>query len=282
MPSSEHTKRNIGGADWVAILEAQAACPPARPREPLRLAEPAVSIGSIEPAVAIRLADAGLPLEPFDGRWRVAGPADDGLRRIAEWLHANGASQRWRNELLAVEAEGGHTAARIERAAMRALGLTTRAVHLVGRTEAGEVWVQQRAFDKSTDPGLWDTLMGGQVAAGESTADTLERETREEAGLAIGSLRDLEARGRLTIRRPVIDGYMVEHIEVFEAVVPAGLFPQNRDGEVERFELLTPAALVERLREGVFTLEAALILIGSLRRRGLLPEGPPGKLSIVR
>ena len=68
---------------------------------------------------------------------------------------------------------------------MRPLGITTHAVHLVGWTPDGAVWVQQRAHDKATDPGLWDTTMGGLVTAGESIAATLMRETEEEAGLAV-------------------------------------------------------------------------------------------------
>ena len=59
--------------------------------------------------------------------------------------------------------------------------------------------------------------MGGQVAAGESIAATLARETMEEAGLALADLRDLERCPPITIRRPVAEGYMVERIEVFRA-----------------------------------------------------------------
>jgi 8-oxo-dGTP pyrophosphatase MutT (NUDIX family) len=113
-------------------------------------------------------------------------------------------------------------------------------------------------------------MMGGLVTAGESTAATLARETDEEAGLAIDALESLAPAGRITIRRPVSDGYMVEHIEVFEAVVPDGLEPFNRDGEVDRFERLAPTALLERLQQDRFTLEAALILAASLQRRGQL------------
>ena len=40
----------------------------------------------------------------------------------------------------------------IERAAVWPLGITTHAVHLVGQTPARDVWVQQRAFNKSNDP----------------------------------------------------------------------------------------------------------------------------------
>ena len=190
------------------------------------------------------------------------------LERIARWLHENGLCSRWRDELLDVVADGGVVVGRIERAATRPLGLTTRAVHLIGYTAGGAVWVQQRAFDKATDPGLWDTLTGGLVAAGESIAETLARETREEAGLALEDLQGLEPCGRITVRRPVADGYMVEHIEVFEAVVPDAIEPANQDGEVERFECLAAEPLLARLRADAFTLEAALILAQRLPRWG--------------
>ena len=111
-------------------------------------------------------------------------------------------------------------------------------MHLIGQRADGRVWVQQRALDKATDPGLWDTLMGGLVSARESLTTTLERETWEEAGLRIDQLHAVRPFTRISVRRPVTDGYMVEHIEVFEAVVPDTLTPQNQDGEVE---LLVPA-----------------------------------------
>ena len=122
--------------------------------------------------------------------------------------------------------------------------------------------MQRRALDKATDAGLWDTLMGGQVGAGESVRDTLTREAWEEAGLQIDALQAVEPVRRLVVRRPVGEGYLVETLHVFDAIVPDGLQPVNQDGEVERFECLSAAELDARLRAGLFTLEAALILAG--------------------
>ena len=155
---------------------------------------------------------------------------------------------------------GGRTLAAVERSVVRVLGLRTFAVHLCGRTLDGRFWVQQRAFDKATDPGRWDTLMGGQMAAGESIETTLERETGEEAGLAPADLAALARGPDVLVRRPVAEGYMDERIAVFRAVLGAGLAPANRDGEVVRFECLDEAALRRRLADGEFTLEASLIL----------------------
>ena len=257
--------------DWVRVLRERANQPPLRPREPLAIGPGGVArVGSIEPLLARAMAAAGLPMRPLGAGWRVAEPADESLAQVARWLDANQLGSRWRNELLAVTDLRGDRLGAIERAAVRPLGITTHAVHLVGWTPDGAVWVQQRAQDKSTDPGLWDTTMGGLVTAGESIAATLVRETEEEAGLAIEALEQVTSAGRITIRRPVSDGYMIEHIEVFEAVVPRGLEPVNRDGEVDRFEALMPAELIARMQDDSFTLEAALILVEALRRRAHL------------
>jgi 8-oxo-dGTP pyrophosphatase MutT (NUDIX family) len=256
-------------SDWLASLRRAASAPPLRPRVELHLEGGGRGhrVGSIEPAIAARLAAAGLPLAACADGFIVAAPADRSLAAIARWLHGERIAAHWRDELLAVVDDGGRAVATIERAVVRILGLATTAVHLVGYAEDGAVWVQLRARSKSTDPGLWDTLMGGQVSAGESIADTLARETMEEAGLALADLGELERAAPVLLRRPVREGYMVERIEVFRARVAAGATPTNRDGEVERFECLAVAALHERLRAGAFTFEAGLILGAEVERR---------------
>jgi len=109
------------------------------------------------------------------------------------------------------------------------------------------------------DPGMLDTLVGGLMALGESTPDSLERETWEEAGLRLAELNGLRDLGRLVVRRPVSDGYMVEHIEMYSATIPPGITPQNQDGEVMAFECLGIDELFSAMRDGLFTFEATLI-----------------------
>jgi 8-oxo-dGTP pyrophosphatase MutT (NUDIX family) len=254
--------------EWWLRLAERAQEPPLRPRRPLRIESAALPIGSIEPRLAYHLRAAHLPLRLHEGVEVLTGAPDAALAEIARWMNVQGLGGPWRDELLAVTDEEGTRHAVIERAAVRPLGIATFAVHLIGFTPQGHVWVQQRALDKATDPGLWDTLMGGMVAANETPDSALERETWEEAGLRIAELQALQAVGRISVRRPVRQGYMVEHSDVFEALIPAALTPVNQDGEVERFECLSPESLVERMADGQFTLEAALMLAESLRRRG--------------
>jgi 8-oxo-dGTP pyrophosphatase MutT (NUDIX family) len=262
-------------AQWLHQLRQRADAAPSRPREPLRLASPAVQIGTIEPELARRMVAAGLSLCATDDGWRIDGPADAALEQLARWLSAQGLASRWRNELLAVDATDGTPAvARVERAAVRPLGIATHAVHLIGRSAEGGYWVQQRALDKSTDPGLWDTLMGGLVCAGETIEQTLERETWEEAGLRPSQLEALRSHGRVTVRRPLREGYMIEHIHVYEATLMAGALPVNQDGEVARFDCMDPPTLLERLRADAFTLEAALVLAHPSGPLNVWVDGP--------
>jgi 8-oxo-dGTP pyrophosphatase MutT (NUDIX family) len=256
---------------WWAQREARAAQPPLRPRAALFIDGCASPVGSIEAPLADALRAAGLPLVQQGEAERVSGDVDAALARIAQWLFAQGLCGKWRGELLAVTDESLQRRAVVERAAVRPLGIATFAVHLVGFSGTGDIWVQQRALDKAVDPGRWDTLVGGLVAADEDDALALERETWEEAGLRLHALQACAKADRITVRHPVHEGYMVEHIDIFEAVVPDGMNPANQDGEVARFDCVAPGELIERLAAGAFTLEAGLVLMCCLERRGLIP-----------
>jgi len=252
-------------AAWQALFAA-AAQPPVAPRRPLIVAGAAV--GSIEAALAEQLLAADLPLwATAAGAIAVDGPTDAALALVADWLRDQGHAGRWRDELLPVLDERHNPVARIERAAVRPLGIATHAVHLIGW--AGEPagafqWLQLRAMDKATDPGLWDTMVGGLVAAGETPMQSLERECWEEAGLRLAELGPLQAAGIVTVRRPVqgsgTGGYMVEHIHAMHCTVPPGSVPDNRDGEVERFECVPATEVATRIGAGAVTLEAALVI----------------------
>jgi 8-oxo-dGTP pyrophosphatase MutT (NUDIX family) len=257
-------------AAWLATLRAGAEQAPLRPRLPLWAG--AAQIGSVEPEFIAKICLSGtvdlrelLLNEERDGvvGWNLAGEPLATLAYLANVLRAAGLAHAWRNEQLAVPDGDGQRVATVERAVVRGLGITTQAVHLVGVAPDGRHWVQQRAFNKPNDPGLWDTLMGGMVSAADTVDTALVRETWEEAGLHVAQLNDVQPGGRLTIRRPSSDcagaGYVVEHIDWFVATIPEHLTPVNQDGEVEQFVLMDQATLWQHMLRGDFTNEAALI-----------------------
>jgi 8-oxo-dGTP pyrophosphatase MutT (NUDIX family) len=259
-------------ADWLRRLRASANAPPLRQRVPLWAGESA--IGSLEPDFLSQI-----KLQPFfvgheellkkerpsELGWRLLGDVSASLDQLAKALHSADLSGAWRGEQLAVHDQFGHLKGTVERAAVRPLGIATQAVHLAARTSDGRHWVQQRALNKSNDPGLWDTLMGGMVSSAETVASAFVRETWEEAGLKPSQLQNLLRGGALSIRKPSIDGngagYVVEDIDWFSCTLPDGLIPDNQDGEVAQFRLMTPDDVITAMQRGEFTMEASLILL---------------------
>ena len=279
-------------ASWLAALRARANQPPLRPRVPLLAAS--ARVGSILPDLMSKIDD--LPTSYINSLllkkdqktlrsdeavesesvWKIQGDVTTTLHQLALALRdakVGHVSQYWRNELLAVNDALGQRVGQVERGAVRTLGIATQAVHLVGWSVDGRMWVQQRALDKANDPGLWDTLMGGMVSAQDTVETALARETWEEAGLHLDALSAIRHRGCFTIRRQTgeVDdngiGYMVEVTDWYECTVPDGTTPVNQDGEVAQFLLLEPDALVARLHRNEFTLEAALVLVAALDAR---------------
>ncbi|BCX54564.1 MULTISPECIES: NUDIX hydrolase [Comamonas] len=254
---------------WLQAQQAMASRQPLRPRQPLCIDDQ--QIGSIEEDFARKLGSDllvahGIALRLLAGQWRLEGQggATDNLNRLAQAMRSAGLAGAWRNEQLAVCNAEGRQLATVERGAVRPLGIATRAVHLVGACADGSIWVQQRSEDKANNPGMWDTLMGGMVSAADGLAEALARETWEEAGLHVAELGELRHGGNVMFARPSDEaegqGYMVERIDWFSALVPDALQPVNQDGEVQRFERLELTEVQGWMLQGRFTPEASLVL----------------------
>jgi 8-oxo-dGTP pyrophosphatase MutT (NUDIX family) len=256
---------------WLKQLQASIQQPPLTPRVPLRWA--GHSVGSVDArGFEAFVAQAGVStVVRFDSEslpaWHLLGEPSEAIQVLADAMRHFGYAQvarLWRNEQLAIHSASGAQLATVERGAVRALGISTHGVHLHGYTAANSTWIQQRALDKKTDPGLWDTLMGGMVSAGDSLARALEREAMEEAGLRLKQVHDLRHVGSFTMRFPNAPDngleYVVERIDWYECLVPDDVIPANTDGEVHQFNLVSQEELCRMLLGGLFTTEAAMIL----------------------
>lgn len=194
-------------------------------------------------------------------------PLNAVLERLALALKDTGCLRGWRNELLDVFGEGRRLAV-VERAAMRPLGLLTKAVHLNAWSPDGRLWIARRAMSKTSDPGMWDTLVGGLACAGESLDDSLVRESNEEAGLL---KEDIKARTSLRIilrmHRRLPEGYQVEDVLVSDCVLDESVSPANLDGEVSEIRLVSIDELWAMVMAGEFTREAELVVLDGLQRR---------------
>ncbi len=64
-------------------------------------------------------------------------------------------------------------------------------IHLHVFDAAGRLYLQKRGMKKDTNPGRWDTSVGGHVAAGEKVEDALLREAAEELSIDARGARRL-------------------------------------------------------------------------------------------
>jgi 8-oxo-dGTP pyrophosphatase MutT (NUDIX family) len=212
-------------------------------------------IGWLRPELAAHLASWPKVFATSPDRVALLNP--DGLAAVVEQLAKDGFIPGWRNERYRIE-----DLFDIERAAARPFGLTTQAVHMNGIV--GErMWLARRSATKPIDPGMLDNLVGGGVSLGFSAEATLVKEAWEEAGIPAELARKAKPGGTIGVLREVPEGVQSETISVYDLDLPADFRPENQDGEVSEFKLVTFAE-VER---EVLAYEAGLVALDYLQRR---------------
>lgn len=210
---------------------------------------------------------------------------DEALAEMNTRLHAEGLIVAWRDESFPLYApDAVSVLARFERAAARFWGTLTRGAHANGFVAGADgrpthLWIARRSDTKATDPGLLDNLVGGGVPHGHTPHETLVREAFEEAGLTPAQMAGARQGRVIHIDRDVPEGRMVEHVHAFDVELPAGLVPQNQDGEVAAI-VLRPVAEAAALAAGdAMTVDAALVTLDFLLRHRLLPAAEQEALS---
>lgn len=196
----------------------------------------------------------------------------DGLQHMAHDWKQLGLLHGWRDEKFDV-CSGGSVLFPLERAAFRPLGLMSQAVHLNGFTfKNGEwqFWIGRRSAHKAVEPNKLDNLVGGGVSCGEDIREAMLRESEEEAGLLPEHLQNLTLNSRLHSLRPVSRGLHNEILYIFDAVLDGHIQPENQDGEVAGFELMTVQQTLEAMFGGNMMNDAQLAVIDAFRRYGLI------------
>ena len=215
----------------------------------------------------------GLHFAPPTGNADELGVA---LMQLARGWRDAGLLTGWRNENFTAYHADGTPLFALERAAFRPLGLTSRAVHVNGlvRDDDGTVrmWIGRRSPDKAVDPNRLDNLTGGGVAAGETIAAALTRECWEEAGIPADCLAGLRPAGLLLACRRVSRGLHREWLYVHDLWLTPAQLPCNRDGEVAEFTLMALDEVAQRVAEGRFMADAALVALDCLARLNAGPE----------
>jgi 8-oxo-dGTP pyrophosphatase MutT (NUDIX family) len=205
-----------------------------------------------------------------------AAQRDRAFGNIHRALREQSLIKAWRDEIFPIlDPATLQPLAHIERAASRFWGTLTLGAHCTGcvvNADGGpeRLWIAQRAFDKATDPGCFDNLVGGGVPAGQSPHEALLREGWEEAGLPLAVMQRAKAGRVIRLHRDIPEGLQHEWLYSWDLVLGAAELPVNQDGEVAGFELL-PVAEAAALASGDrMTVDAALVTIDFLLRHRLL------------
>jgi len=203
------------------------------------------------------------------------------LDRVTRVLAAEGALTAWRNERYAIApAFAAAPCFLLERAAARYFGVHMFAAHVNGLVDergAPSMWFARRSDAKAIDPGMLDNLVGGGIAAGQSVADTVIKESGEEAGIDPEIARSARAAGTVEIRRIQPDGLQRETIFVHDLLLPADFAPVGRDGEAvahRRVDFAGAARLIaNESGPDEVTVDASLVALDCLLRHGALDDG---------
>jgi 8-oxo-dGTP pyrophosphatase MutT (NUDIX family) len=197
------------------------------------------------------------------------------LARIVAALDEAGLMAPPRREMTPVLRKwGAGPCAEIDRAGLPALGLPAFGIHVNGfvRTDMGlHLWVGHRAKDRQVAPGKLDHLVAGGITMGYSAAETVIKEAEEEAGLDAEIAGRARPVGQVTYRLSLPEGLRNDTLFIYDLELPQGVVPVGNDGEVERFELMPIARVIEILRDtDDFKFNVNLVLIDFLARHGLI------------
>ncbi|MCA0242555.1 MAG: DUF4743 domain-containing protein [Proteobacteria bacterium] len=270
--------------DWPALA---AAAQRRVPRLPFVIDGIEVGSVAVEHLGALQ-AFAPRPLRIEPARVRLDVPAaarDAALADIHQRLRAQGLIKAWRDETYPLpDPASGRVLAHIERAASRFWGTLTFGAHANGWVAGADgrparLWIAQRAFDKATDPGAFDNLVGGGVPADQSPFETLLREGWEEAGLAAAVMRRASAGRVVRLLRDIPEGLQHERLHVYDLRLDAAETPVNQDGEVHAFRCLPIAEALALAAGATMTVDAALVTLDFALRHRLLADDAAAALA---
>jgi 8-oxo-dGTP pyrophosphatase MutT (NUDIX family) len=240
-------------------------------------------IGWITPDRARRLAS--FPTLRREGdTLRLDCPAPErtaAMAHIAGQLAGEGALTAWRDERYGVRSQfDAPPLFELERAAARYFGIHTYAAHVNGLVRSPDgtlMWLARRSEEKPIDAGMLDNLVGGGIAAGTTVAETVARESWEEAGIAADVSSRATGVAELTLFREQPDGIQHETIYAHDLWLPPDWTPASQDGEAVGHRLASLAEVARIVAGDVpadaMTADASLVAWDCLARLGVTP--PP-------
>lgn len=129
-----------------------------------------------------------------------------------------------------------------------------RSVHVLVVNSRGALLLQKRSMRKDTQPGKWDTSVGGHVGFGQSYQEAARREAQEELGVVLGgdpAGGDPAGRLEFLYASRIRNAVESENIHTF-LEISDGPF-RAEPGEIDALRFWTRAEIEAALGTGVFT-----------------------------
>ena len=178
------------------------------------------------------------------------------------------------NEALAVYAPDREHVLDMEVLAVDSFGIVASSVHLITyviTAEGRKYWIQRRAKDKPTFPGMLDSTAAGNLISTEEPLDGMVRENEEEAGIPQCYTRaNIKACATVSYQMSKCnDGRpgSLPHLQYnYELELPQRIVPFSTDGEVDEFMLLSLDELCDALTRGDFKPNITMTYVAYLVR----------------
>jgi hypothetical protein len=209
-----------------------------------------------------------------------------GVGEVMEALKQRGIVVGWRGEKYKVaRTYSAPTVFEIERAAVPLFGTISCSVHMNGITwRNGELcmWVGRRSLSKPTGPGKLDQMVAGGQPVGISVKDNLIKECAEEANIPAKIAALSKPVGAITYCVEQVEGLRRDVLFIYDLVLPEGFEPENTDGEMEDFCLMTMDELRSRVENTCdFKYNCAIVIIDFLIRHGHIKPSHKDYLKLI-
>ncbi len=211
----------------------------------------------------------------FNSKLDTADKLTSAANEVFVDLHQKGVIDTWVGEIYPLVMKFGETPRMyVERAATMYLGVKGFGVHangLVKKDDGIYVWIGTRTMDKPFWPGKLDQMVAGGQPAKISLLDNLVKEAAEEANIPEQMARQANYITALSYCCEGSRGLNPDTLFVYDIWIPESFIPENTDGEVTSFQLLSLkelASIVESTSD--FKENCDLVNIDLLLRQGVI------------
>lgn len=167
----------------------------------------------------------------------------------------------------------------IDRGAKLLFGMHSSGVHMNGLVQKDDgvyVWVGTRAKDKPTWSGKLDQIAAGGHPVGLQLKENMVKEANEEADIPKSLAEQAIQAGAIHYAQQTDEVLDHSTIYVFDLWLPEDFVPNNKDGEVDSFELIPLEQLADITREtDNFKDNCNLVNIDLLLRQEFITEADP-------